>query len=103
MAKPSQSKAKVGKAAKGPGKNRDGASHHSMNPTRPKDSVKVISPQDYDYSPVPNIRPGPNYRPDGDRWSKLISNQDLFTNHLVLFPKFQLETITFNCRLLGIL
>ena len=47
MAKPSQSKAKVGKAAKGPGKNRDGASHHSMNPTRPKDSVKVISPQDY--------------------------------------------------------
>ena len=47
MAKPSQSKAKVGKAAKGPGKNRDGASHHSMNPTRPKDSVKVISPQNY--------------------------------------------------------
>jgi len=42
MAKPSQSKAKVGKAAKGPGKNRDGASHHSMNPTRPKDSVKGV-------------------------------------------------------------
>ena len=34
------------------------------------------------YSPVPNIRPGPNYRPDGDRWSKLISNQDLFTDHM---------------------
>merc|ERR1712029_700629 len=42
MAKPSQSKAKVGKAAKGPGKNRDGASHHSMNPNRPKDSVKGV-------------------------------------------------------------
>ena len=46
MAKPSQSKVKVGKAGKVPGKNRDGASHHSMNPNRPKDSVKVIS---YEY------------------------------------------------------
>ena len=34
------------------------------------------------YSPLPNIRPGPNYRLVGDEGSELIRDQDLFTNHL---------------------
>ena len=54
------------------------------------------------YSPVPNIRPGPNYRPDGDQWSKLIRDQDLFTDHMGLYQNFQLATMTFNYRPLGI-
>ena len=54
------------------------------------------------YSPVPNIRPGPNYRPDGDQWSKLIRDQDLFTDHMGLCQNFQLATTTFNYRPLGI-
>ena len=36
----------------------------------------------YSYSPLPNIRPGPNYRLVGDEGSELIRDQDLFTNHL---------------------
>ena len=40
------------------------------------------------YFPLPNIRPDPNCRPGGDQGSKLISDQDLFTDHLGLFPKF---------------
>jgi len=35
-------KSGTGKADKKPGKNRDGASHHSMNPNRPKTSVKGV-------------------------------------------------------------
>ena len=54
------------------------------------------------YSPVPNIRPGPNYRPDGGQWSKLIRDQDLFTDHMGLYQNFQLATMTFNYRPLGI-
>ena len=55
-----------------------------------------------DYSPVPNIRPGPNYRPDGGQWSKLIRDQDLFADHMGLYQNFQLATMTFNYRPLGI-
>ena len=55
------------------------------------------------YSPLPNIRPGPNYRLVGNEVSELIRDQDLFTNHLGWFPKFKLVTITFNCRPLGII
>ena len=40
------------------------------------------------YFPLPNIRPDPNCRPGGDQGSKLISDQDLFTDHLGLFSKF---------------
>ena len=40
------------------------------------------------YFPLPNIRPDPNCRPGGDQGSKLISDQDLFTDHLGLFQKF---------------
>ena len=40
------------------------------------------------YSSVPNIRPGPNYRPDGGQWSKLIRDQDLFTDHMGLNQNF---------------
>ena len=40
------------------------------------------------YFPVPNIRPGPNCRPDGDQWSKLIRDQDLFNDHMGLYPNF---------------
>ena len=50
-----------------------------------------VSASDYlttPYSPVPNIRPGPNYRPDGDQWSKLIRDQDLFTDHMGLYQNF---------------
>ena len=39
------------------------------------------------YFPLPNIRPDPNCRPVGDQGSKLISDQDLFTDHLGLFQK----------------
>ena len=39
-------------------------------------------------SPVPNLRLGPNYRPDGDQWSKLIRDQDLFTDYMGLYQNF---------------
>ena len=52
-------------------------------------ATKYILPAGKDtYSPLPNIRPGPNNRLAGDKGSKLISDQDLFTDHLGLFPKF---------------
>ena len=54
------------------------------------------------YFPLPNIRPDPNCRPGGDQGSKLISDQDLFTDHLGLFQKILLATTTFNYRPLGI-
>ena len=42
----------------------------------------TMTQNDAMYSPLPNIRPGPNYRLVGDEGSELIRDQDLFTNHL---------------------